>query len=88
MSSIDREIKQLLPCDGPWYARYVSADGSVEYFKVVMWANVVERVGQDSFYHVMPIVLGDGNMPMFADYCMSFEGVRLLEGETKETVSL
>lgn len=84
----DRVTVNLCPCEGPWYARYVSADGKVEHFKVVLWANMIEKpAGGDAVSFVMPMVLGDGHMPMEADYRVSFEGVRYLEGETKETVS-
>lgn len=83
---MDREIKQILPCTDPWYARYVNLNGKVEYFKVICWARCVDRVGRTKTTHVIGIVSGDGCHPMEADYHNHYQGVELLLGETAETV--
>lgn len=83
---MDREIKQILPCTDPWYARYVGPDGKKEFFKVICWALTNDTVGDMKSSHVMPIVSGDGCFPMEADYHNHYQGVELLLGETTETV--
>lgn len=86
-AGFSRKIRSILPCDGPWYARYADKDGkSEEYFKVIMWALIREPMGDDIVDSVMPIVVGDCNFPMEADYCTRYSGVYLLNGETEETV--
>lgn len=83
---MDRRIKQLLPCNEPWYARYVGKDGKKEFFKVICWALATDIAGDIRADAVIPIVSGDGSHPMEADYHNDYQGVELLLGETAETV--
>jgi len=84
--TMDREIKQILPCTDPWYARYVGPDGKKEFFKVICWALCIDRGSGVEANHVIGIVSGDGCHPMEADYHNHYQGVELLLGETAETV--
>ena len=83
---MNRKIKQLLPCNDPWYAKYVGHDGKKEFFKVICWALCEDAVGDMKSSHVIGIVSGDGCHPMEADYHNHYQGVELLLGETAETV--
>jgi hypothetical protein len=81
---MDRQIKQLLPCTEPWYARYIRDGEKKEFFKVICWALVNDGIGDMRSDHVIPIVSGDGCYPMEADYHNDYQGVELLTGQTED----
>lgn len=72
-----RKILQMISCEPGWYARFrTGVKGEFEYARVIMWVSVRDITEtEEVFDHILPLVSGDANYPMTADYADQYAGV-------------